>query len=164
MSSFSVRELMHEADMSLGSYNWHFSRRSELLEATLGAHVDDIEKVFAVALLGARNTPETATETLRMALLQIVGDRTRALVGAELRLYATRDVAGRALQERADAAMASVLTPLHELTDHPRTTVAIQDAHDRLMSSAVRHATRHQNHAEFRRAVRRTLFAAYGGL
>lgn len=164
MSSFSVRELMREAHLSsTGSYSQHFRNSGELLAAALDKHVDDIDKVFAIALLGARNSPETAMETLRMAVLQIIGDRTRALVAAELRLYATRDAGGRALQERSDALMSSVLTPLHELTEQPITTVAVQEALDRLLAIAVRHASRHDSRAEFRRAVRRTLFATYGG-
>lgn len=164
MASFSIRELMEEADMSLGSYTWHFGRRAELLEAALNAHVADIERVVTTAVREARDTPDTAVETLRAALLDVSGDRTRCLVAAELRLHAARDIAGRALQDRVDAAMASVLTLLHELLDQPRSEAAVQDTHDRLMAMAVRHAVQWRDQSQFHRAVQRTLNDAYGGL
>lgn len=164
MASFSIRELMEEADMSLGSYTWHFGRRADLLEAALNAHVADIERVIATAVRETRDTPDTAVETLQAALLDVSGDRTRCLVAAELRLHAARDNAGRALQDRVDAAMASMLTLLHELLDRPRSEAAVQDAHDRLMAMAVRHAAQRRDQPQFRRAVERTLNDAYRGL
>lgn len=164
MASFSIRELMEEADMSLGSYTWHFGRRADLLEAALNAHVADIERVIATAVRETRDTPDTAVETLQAALLDVSGDRTRCLVAAELRLHAARDNAGRALQDRVDAAMASMLTLLHQLLDRPRSEAAVQDAHDRLMAMAMRHAAQRRDQPQFRRAVERTLNDAYRGL
>ena len=96
VNGFAMRQVSSRVAMVVGTITHHFKDRATLINTAVTVHVDRVE-TFVDGLVGDVGP---GPDELERALLSLYSDRQNALMGAELRLAATRTADLRELNDR----------------------------------------------------------------
>ncbi len=161
LNSFSMRELSEESGVSLGTFTHHFSSRANMIREAIGEHSAACVAIGDTALIqAATQTGAAAVATLRAALLDLYGDRIRALVIAELRTRAVNDADVARAATAVETTTTALVTAAYRHMAIQATPARVRDAGDILVGQSVRLAIKHTAAADHHAAVRRHLSRA----
>lgn len=152
VNGFAMRQVSSRVAMVVGSITHHFKSRAMLIVTAVGVHVDRVE-TYVNGLLGDDGA---GPDELEQAVLSFYADRHNALLGAELRLAATRAADLRELNDRLLDSETRLITAYQAARGLPQRPELLTEVHACALSTAAQ-VMADQYPAAFTRGCRRLL-------